>query len=188
MVGEQLRDESHDGVTAEFQRLTQAYTHGSVTQVTGALGPLYYAPITIAGEVVDALVDPASIMSFNTFKRIGPKAGIEKDDLRLPDVVLRNYSRQPIAIGAPVDLEMSWQGKTITSPVYVRSCSETAEPLLLENNVIVPLGMMQPGQGVEARQGTQKAGGVAVQLVKSERVPGRCGVVVEARVDVGDGD
>ena len=142
VVGEELGNQPQEGVAAEFQRLAQAHAQGSVTQVTGALGPLYYAPVTVAGEVVDALVDPgssASIMSFETFRRIGPKAGIGKDDHRLPDVVLRNYSRQPIAVGALVDLEISWQGKTVTSPVYVRSCLEGAEPLLLGTNVIAPL-------------------------------------------------
>ena len=36
----------------EFQRLSEAYSEASVTNVTGALGPLYYAPVEVAGEVV----------------------------------------------------------------------------------------------------------------------------------------
>ncbi len=85
--------------------MADAYVQGNVTTVTGALGLLYYASVTITGETVEALVDPgssASIMSFETFQWIGPKAGIER---QIPDVVLRNYSQQPIAIGALVDLE-----------------------------------------------------------------------------------
>ena len=97
----------------------------------------------MSGSPVEALVDPgssASIMSTELLKQIGPKAGISKDDLRPPDIVLRNYSRNQITISGRVDLEFTWRGKTVKSPVYVRSDKQEGEPLLLGTNVIVPLG------------------------------------------------
>ena len=52
------------------------------------------------------------------------------------------------------------------APIHVRSCLERAELLLLGTNVIVPLGIMQPGPGVVAWIGWLTTCGVTVPLVK----------------------
>ena len=65
---------------AVIQRLTTAYTpEGTVNTVGGALGPLFYAVVEVAGVPVKGLVDPgssATIMSFELFKEVGTKAAI----------------------------------------------------------------------------------------------------------------
>ncbi len=76
---------------AEFERLQLAYQEDAhVASVTGgSLGPLYYATVTVAGTPVEALVDSGSstsIMFYELFKQVGPKAGIRTDDLHPPDV------------------------------------------------------------------------------------------------------
>ena len=180
-----VRSDSSSGeqgdADAEFSRLQQAYSGVNVASVHGgALGPLYYATISVSGSPVEALVDPgssASIMSTELLKQIGPKAGISKDDLRPPDIVLRNYSRNQITISGRVDLEFTWRGKNVKSPVYVRSDKQEGEPLLLGTNVIVPLGLMEPSRG-GGDMGT-------VRLVKTEKIPGRSGVMVQAVVSGG---
>ncbi len=51
----------------------------------------------------------------------------------------------------------TWREKTITSPVYIRSCLESAEPLLLlGTNMIAPLGMMQPGHACRGQRKRRK--------------------------------
>ena len=70
---------------------------------------------------MEALVDPgssASIMSDDLFKQIGPKAGISAEDLQPSDVVLRNYSQNPITLSGKVNLEFKWQEKTVVSPAF----------------------------------------------------------------------
>lgn len=109
---------------------------------------------------MESLFDPgssATIMSFDTFKRVRRRAGIGQKDLCPPDVVLRIYSQQPIAIGSLVDMEVAWRGKSVTSPVYVRSEREKGEPLLLGTNVIGALEMMQLGAGVVAKPGGEES-------------------------------
>lgn len=60
---------------AEYARMTAAYnTVAKVDTITGALGPLYYATVFIAGSPVEALVDsgsPATIMSFPFSRSLG---------------------------------------------------------------------------------------------------------------------
>ena len=118
-----------------------------------SLGPLYYANVTVAGTSVEAMVDPgssATIMSFELFRNIGAKAKIPVEALKQPDVALQDYSQRPIPIGACVDLELEWQGKSVTTTVYLRSdLGAQDEPYLLGTNVVIPLGLMVPGGGVE---------------------------------------
>ena len=55
---------------------------------------------------------------------------------------------------------------------------------------MMPLGLMVPGPGVEPRSGGKSSQGVqgaAVRLIRAERIPSCCGVVVEAKVERGFG-
>ena len=171
---------------SDFELLLNSYA--SVTCVTvGALGPLYYVTLTVSGSPVEAQVDPgssASIMSYALFEKIGPRAGIQAGDLRPADAVLRTYSRNRIAISGQVDMEFTWKEKTIASPVYLRADKEDGEPLLLGTNVIVPLGLIQPAPGVEARVSKAKPGGRGmVRLVEAEQIPRESGMLGKAQLE-----
>ena len=63
----------------------------------------------------------ATIMLFELFKKVGTKAGIPREALQKPRVMLRDYSRRPIPVFAEVNLEFSYQGQRVTVPVYLRS-------------------------------------------------------------------
>ena len=119
---------------------------GDIDQVAGAVGTLYYVTVSIAGKPVEAMVDTgasATILSFEQFKRISQKADIPVSALSAPDVVLRDYSQRPIPVGAKVELELSFNSKSMVAPVYVRgSGSAESEACLLGTNVVIPLGMM----------------------------------------------
>ena len=173
-------------VDAEFSRLSCVYSpEATVDAVKGALGPLFYATVSIAGTSVESLVDPgssATIMSFELFKKIGAKAGIPREALQKPNITLRDYSRRPIPIFAKVDLEFSYQDKQIITAVYLRSDQGTAgEPCLLGTNVVIPLGLMVPGPGVATKElGLTQVG--TVRLVRAERIPSQCGVVMDAQL------
>ena len=200
---ELLSDRCHrlqkEWADAEFQRMTTSYRsknrngNGITDTVTGALGPLYYAEVKIAGVPVEALLDAgssASILSFDLFQKIGHAAGITVDALKPPTATLRDYSQCPIPIGAQVELEFEWNGSSVTAPVYLRSDLGTrGEPCLLGTNVVMPLGLMIPGPGVSTHNGLRedvgtsqpsKISDVSVRLISSCRVPGRTSVVVEA--------
>ena len=183
-LGDYCQRLRQEWVEAEFSRLAGAYCpEASVDTVEGALGLLFYATVVVAGTPVDALVDPgssATIMLFELFKKVGPKAGIPREALQKPRVMLRDYSRRPIPVFAEVNLEFSYQGQRVTVPVYLHSDQGPAgEPCLLGTNVVLPLGLMVPGLGVQARE----LGVGVVRLIRAERVSSRCGVVVEALVE-----
>ena len=159
----------------EFLRLSKSYQPSAeVDAVSGSLGPLYYAKVIVAGTPSEAMVDPgssATIMSFELFRQIGMKAKIPVEALKRPDVVLRDYSKRPVPIGACVDLEL---GKSVTTTVYLRSDLGTqGEPFLLGTNVLIPFGLMVSGVGVAPLGGDFSVTGMAnpvVQLVQARRV------------------
>ncbi len=65
--------------------VTEYQTEVGVDQVTGAIGPLYYAQVKIEGTPVEAMIDPgssASIISFTLFKKIGKKAKVPSHALK----------------------------------------------------------------------------------------------------------
>ena len=77
----------------------------------------------------------------------------------------------------------------VKTPVHIRSDTvPSAEACLLGTNVVIPLGLMVPDEGVEARGGTEQPSGVVpravsqapVRLVRAQRIPARCAVVVTA--------
>ncbi len=83
-----------------------------------------------------------------------------------------------------MDLEFTWKGETVTSPVhvYLRSDRQEGEPLLLGTNVIVPLGLIEPAAGVETRHHGSGIGGVAVRLVRGEKIQNIYRIYAEAKV------
>ena len=92
---ERLRQE---WAAAERQRMSEDYRSlAGVDEVTGALGPLYFAKVTIEGTPVDGMIDPgssATIISFDLFKKVGGKARIPSRALEVPHVTLTHYTRQ----------------------------------------------------------------------------------------------
>jgi len=176
-------------VDAEFALLSQGYEGKSIVdQVAGAVGPLYYCTVNIAGEPVKAMVDTgssATILSWDLFQAIGRKANIPKSALYRPKVTLRDYSQRPILTGAMVDLEFEFNGKKVVVPVYLRADRHTgSEPCLLGTNVVCPLGLMCPGVGVEPIGGEDSSSlSAVVQLVHEQKVPSQKGIFLEARAE-----
>ena len=123
-----------------------------VVQAVGAVGPLCYTTDEVAGQEVEAMVDTglsATILSFELFKKIGRSANIPVTALSKPDVVLRDYNKRPIPVGAKVELTFRFEDRSVTAPVYIRaSGSDELETRLLGTNVIFPLRLMQPAAGV----------------------------------------
>jgi len=78
--------------------------------------------------------------------------------LQIPKVILRDYSQRPIPISAEVEIVIDWKGKQVTAPVYIRSdIGLQREPFLLGTNVVIPLGLMVPGNGVMPCEETENS-------------------------------
>lgn len=64
-------------------------------------------------------IDPGYYLTIIAFCSNGLKEGIQTEDLQPPNVVIRNYSKELIAIGARVKLEYKLKEKCSPVPVYV---------------------------------------------------------------------
>ncbi len=125
-------------VDAEFSRLAQAYeARAQVDQVTGPVGALYYCQVKIEGVPVEHMVDTgsaATVLSFNAFKAIGAKAKIPASALSRPDITLRDYNQRPIPVGAKVNLEIEYQGKSIIAPVYLTMVEDMLDSEVIQES------------------------------------------------------
>ena len=87
-------------VNAEFLLLSQdCERKANIGKVAGAVGPLYYCTVNIAGEPIKAMVDTgssATILSWEVFQAIGRKTKVPVSALYKPEVTLRDYSQRPI--------------------------------------------------------------------------------------------
>ena len=160
----------------------------NVDKLAGVVGPLYYCTVNITGEPVKAMVDTgslATILSWDVFQAIGRKAQVPASALYKPEVTLRDYCQRPILMGAMVDLEVEFCGKSVVVPIYLRAARHAeSEPCLLGTNVVGPLGLMCPAVGVEPRGGDDRSNSTVIaQLVHSQRVPSQKGTFLEAQVE-----
>ena len=112
--------------------LSQGYEgRANVDKVAGGVGrPLYYCMVNIAGEPVKAMVDTcssATIHSWDVFQAIGRKAQVPASALYKPESILRDYSQRPTLVGAMVDLEVEFCGKSHAFNVpFLTSCCDHA--------------------------------------------------------------
>ena len=181
---------------SELARLQRAI---DVDQVTGAVGPLYYCQISVFGQPVKALVDSgssATVMPFDLYRGIAKKAGIASDALTKPDVILRDYNRRPIRIGAKVTMKLEFGDKSISTPVYLRSGEGSNDDVcLLGTNALVPLGIMTLATEVQLAGGDKDSPSqhavdsttsyAAVRVTRTKHVPSQCGVVLKVSVEKG---
>ena len=177
----------------EFQQMSQTYTShtGDITAVTGALGPLFYATVSIEGIPVRGLVDSgssATIISYNVFQKFGQTAKIPASELQQPDVILRDYSQRTIPVGASVKLTVSFQGQSITVPVYIQPVDiSQCESCLLGTNVVIPLKLVTPHSSLITHTFPLNTDlwtpvQAPVHMLKAVRIPARTGIVVEGNV------
>ena len=159
---DQCKRLQEEWTTAEHQKMASEYqSYAWVDRVTGAMGPQFYAMVTIEKSPVEAMVDLGSsaTISFKQFKKIGQQERIPSEELLLPGITLRDYNQSPIPIGAHTELTFGRKGRTATTTAYIRSDLASGEPCLLGTNMVMPLKLMVPNVGVEARGGSASVGG-----------------------------
>ena len=101
---------------------------------------------------------------------MGSKLTFSVEELLLPDITLRDYNQRPIPIGACTELTFRWKDRTVTATAYIWSDLVSGEPCLLGTNVVMPLKLMVPDVGVEARGGSVSVEGI-VHLIGTHRIP-----------------
>ena len=156
------------------------------------------ARVLIQGVPVYGIVDSGAditIIRGGLFRKVAAAAKLRKRDLKKPDKTPRTYDHQPFTLNGRMDLDISFNEKTMCTPIYIKM--DAHEQLLLSEGVCRELGIVtyhpdvqtwrggrkQP-QSAKAKeqQGTQVIVPIVrVSLVQSVRLPPGKSTVVEVQ-------
>ena len=89
--------------------------------------------------VVDSGAD-ITIIGKGLLKRVATAAKLGRDRLRRVDKVPKTYDGRPFTLHGRLDLDVSFEGTTLRTPVYVKL--DTSEPLLLSEGVCRQLSII----------------------------------------------
>ena len=97
-----------------------------------------YAPVQIQGVPAQGSVDRGadiSIMGKELFKKVAAVGRLKKKDFKKPDKIPRSYDRKrkPISLDGRLDLDITFDGETVNTPVCLKM--DSAEELLLSEGV-----------------------------------------------------
>ena len=94
-----------------------------------------------------------TIMGGVLFRKVATVAQLRKRDLKRPDKTPRNYDQTPFTLDGYMDLDITFKGKTMCTPVYIKA---DAQEQLLLSGVCRQLGIFQYHPEVEPWKGGRK--------------------------------
>jgi len=119
--------------------------------------------------VIDTAAD-VTIMGGEMFKKVAASAKLRKKDFKPANMTPYNYDKKPFRLDGKLELDVSFQDRTITTDMHVKM--DTSEPLLLSEGVCRQLGIVTYHPEVDASQtpaqevgATMNVPTVKVQLV-----------------------
>ena len=139
--------------------------------------------LVVGGVSLEGVVDTGAditIMGAEAFKRIATVAKLHQRDFKKPDKIPRLYDQNTFHIDGRVDLDITFQDRTMKTPVYVKL--DAKEQLLLLEGVCRQLGIVtyhgvvEPGQKAAGDERGNGVGGevriptVRVTLVQTVRL------------------
>ena len=92
-----------------------------------------------------------SIIGGNLFKKVATVARLRKRDFKPTDKTPRNYDGRTFSLDGRMDLEVTFNGKSMITPVYIRMDAE--DQLLLSEGVCRQLGIVNYDPLVEVWRG-----------------------------------
>ena len=99
--------------------------------------------VVVAGVPADGIVDTAAditIVGAEVFKRIAAVAKLRQRDLKPPDKTPRTYDHKIFRLDGRLDLDITFEGKTMKTAVYLKM--DAKEALLLSEGVCRQLGIV----------------------------------------------
>ena len=103
--------------------------------------------------IVDSGAD-ITIIGGTLFQKVASVARLKKRDLKKPDKPPRNYDQRPFSLDGRMDLDLTFDGQTMKTPIYVKIDSH--EQLLLSEGVCRQLGIITYHPAVEAWRGRKQ--------------------------------
>ena len=140
------------------------------------------ARVDIQGVPADGVVDTAAditIMGGKLFALVAASARLKKKDFRKPDKVPRSYDRRVFQLDGCMELDVTFEGTTLTTTVYIKM--DAFDQLLLSEGVCRLLGIVTYHPSLVARRPRAHKEEVAplvpsirVHLVQSLKIPPNC--------------
>ena len=130
----------------ETIRLIRLTDKGSVPQ--GAKVLLQRVP---AVGIIDSGAD-ITIVGSKLFRKVATVAWLKKRDFYKPDKSPRTYDQNPFSLDGRMNLDITFDGKTMTTAVYVKM--DAYDELLLSEGVCRQLGILSYHEEVQPLKGT----------------------------------
>ena len=115
-----------------------------LSQSVGVVWSMVCAMVNVQGVPIDGVVDGGadiSIMGGEMFKRVAAVSKLRKKDFKPSDMTPHNYDQHPFHLYGRFDLDITFQDKTMNTPVYVKM--DAREQLLLSEGVCRQLGIIR---------------------------------------------
>ena len=146
------------------------------------------ARVSICGVPADGVVDTAAditIMGGKLFALVAATARLRKKDFRKADRVPKTYDRKAFSLDGCMDMELSFEGKTVKTTVYVKM--DATDQLLLSEGVCRQLDIVTYHPAVHSKKppkgGDAIVPSVRVKLVQSLRLPPNKSAVVDVHLE-----
>ena len=113
--------------------------------------------ILIQGVPAYGIIDSGAditIMGGILFKKVAAVAKFRRRDLKRPDKSPRNYDHTPFTVDGRIDMDVTFDGKTMRTPVYIKANAH--DQLLLSEGVCRQLGILWYHSEVEPWRGGRK--------------------------------
>ena len=145
--------------------------------------------VDVQGVPAEGVVDTGAditIMGADLFKRVAAVAHLKKKELKKSDRVPFTYDQKPFRLDGKLELDITFQGQTMCTPVYLKM--DAHDSLLLSEGVCCQLGIITYHPSLEVQQPTNqrttaRVPGVSVRLVKSMRLAPQQTAMVTVRID-----
>ena len=137
-----------------------------------------------AKGIIDSGVD-ITIINGDLFQRVATVARLKKSAFKKPDRIPVTYDQKPFTLLGRMDLDITFDGKTMRTAVYIKM--DSCDPLLLSEGVCHQLGIISYHQDVEdiTPQGNKQpvVPSVRVKLIQAVRLPPRHDVKVSVQLE-----
>ena len=170
-------------------------TEVNVVRVSDEGSKSQCAHVEVQGVPAYGIIDTAAditIIGGRLFKKIATTARLRKKDLKPPDKKPRTYDQHTFTLDGRMDLDITFDGKTMCTPVYIKM--DAQDQLLLAEGVCRQLGIISYHPEVKTWRGGFKGRDdssekkvtvplVRVSMLQSTRVLPHHSMLVTVKVD-----
>ena len=154
------------------------------------------AKVEVQGVPAFGIIDSGAditIMGGKLFKKVAAAARLKRRNFKKADKTPRTYDRKPFTLDGRMDLDLSFGGVTMQTPVYIKM--DAPDQLLLSEGVCRQLGLLSYHPDVQQWRGGKKQSPpteqeakvptVRVKLVQSIQIPPQQSAMVQVHVNTG---